>query len=239
MVVQAGFAEVAAACADPVREAMLAALADGRALPAGELAAIAGISPQSASAHLQRLVHAGLLTVWSQGRFRYYRIIDEQVAEAIEALANLAARSKGRSSYTRTLPLDICFARRCYNHLAGWLGVALTDAMQCQGLVRLIDNAPQLTDRGARWLADHGVPLEAGYGTQPALRFCLDWTERRPHLAGRIPTLLLRHLLANGYLLPGARRRTLQLTKPGLAWFAELGVRPSRSEVDRLAGGLR
>src|SRR5215468_5962032 len=86
--VQAGFSPVAAALADPAREAIVGALADGRALPAGELAAVAGISPQSASAHLQRLVDCGLLTVWTQGRFRYYRLAGEHVADIVEALAN-------------------------------------------------------------------------------------------------------------------------------------------------------
>src|SRR5215472_15207221 len=93
--VQSGFSRVAEALSDPAREAMVSALADGKAMPAGELAVIAGVSPQSASAHLQKLVDANVLSVWAQGRFRYYRISDEDVASLIEDLAGLAARTSG------------------------------------------------------------------------------------------------------------------------------------------------
>jgi DNA-binding transcriptional ArsR family regulator len=109
--IQAGFVQVAAGLADPAREAMLVALVDGRALPAGELAHIAGVSPQSASAHLRKLLDAGVLSVFSQGRFRYYRIADKEAAAAIEAITLVAAKRKLEHRCQRRLSHDICFAR--------------------------------------------------------------------------------------------------------------------------------
>src|ERR1700735_4636396 len=126
--VQSGFARIAEALGDPAREAIVSALADGKAMPAGELASVAGISPQSASAHLQKLVDARVLSVWPQGRFRYYRISDDEVAALIENLVNLATRMQNPRS--RRLPCEgLCQIRTCYCHMAGQLGVLLADAL--------------------------------------------------------------------------------------------------------------
>src|SRR4029077_10801175 len=120
---QSGFSCVAEALSDPAREAMVSPLANGRAMPAGELASLAGISPQSASAHLQKLVEAGVLSVWPQGRFRYYRISDIEVAALIEDLANFATKMEIRRG-KRALPgEELRQMRTCYGHLAGRLGV--------------------------------------------------------------------------------------------------------------------
>ena len=119
---QPGFAAMAALMADPAREAMLVALAGGRALPAGELASAAGISAQSASRHLARMVGGGVLTMWSQGRWRYYKIKDEAVVHAIESLCVLANQP---DTHRRRPPADLCYARCCYSHLAGQIGVAV------------------------------------------------------------------------------------------------------------------
>src|SRR5215813_5635587 len=113
MPVQAGFAKVATLLADPAREAMLIALAGGLALPAGELARAAGISPQSASGHLRRLVDGGIVSVWSQGRFRYFRLADERVGDALEALAGMAIPARS----ARACPAHLLMARSCFNHL--------------------------------------------------------------------------------------------------------------------------
>src|SRR5215469_14311511 len=118
--VQSGFSRVAEALSDPAREAMVSALADGKALPAGELAALAGISPQSASAHLQKLVDARVLSVWAQGRFRYYRIDDDDVAALIENLVNLAAKTDVQSRRP-VIAEELRQSRTCYCHLAGQL----------------------------------------------------------------------------------------------------------------------
>jgi DNA-binding transcriptional ArsR family regulator len=225
MAVQAGFSHVAAALADPAREAILAALADGRALPAGELARIAGVSPQSASAHLQRLIECGILVVWTQGRFRYYRLAGDQAAEIIEALANFARSLPLAQPRRQTAPADLGFARCCYSHLAGSLGVGLTDLLVRRGYVRLASDHAELTEAGEKWAAENGFLERRRRADRPALRLCLDWTERRHHLAGPLPAAILRHLLAKGHLRRG-RQRALHLTASGKAWFAALEVRP-------------
>src|SRR5258708_40234443 len=122
---QAGIPKIAAWLADPAREAMLAALADGRALPAGKLAEAAGVSPQSASGHLRKMIEGGIVSVWSQGRFRYFRIANEQVGAALETLANLAQGDPPRTLSQTTRPAHLASSRCCYKHLSGPLGVAL------------------------------------------------------------------------------------------------------------------
>src|ERR1700751_67259 len=126
--VQSGFSRVAEALSDPAREAIVSALSGGKAMPAGELAAVAGVSPQSASAHLQKLVDAKLLSVWAQGRFRYYRISDDEVTSLIEDLVNLAARTSSVGRKRPVVDEALRQSRTCYCHLAGQLGVLLSDA---------------------------------------------------------------------------------------------------------------
>ena len=222
MTIQAGFSKVAALLADPAREAMLVALFDGRALPAGELAEAAGVTPQSASGHLRKLVEGGIIAVWPQGRFRYFRLADEQVAAALEVLSGVAPRS-GRPFNARTRPAHLVHARCCYNHLAGRLGVALADAMVERSLIAIAGDAAALTGAGARWAEAEGFPLEIKPDGPRRLRLCLDWTERRFHLAGRFPSGVLQQLLDDGRLARGAGRG-LTVTASGRAWFAGLGV---------------
>jgi len=132
--IQSGFSRITQALGDPAREAMVSALADGKAMPAGELASVAGVSAQSASAHLQKLVEAKVLSVWPQGRFRYYRIADDDVASLIESLVNLAGKMEG--GRTRRLPCEeLRQSRTCYCHLAGRLGVLLCEALVRRKLV--------------------------------------------------------------------------------------------------------
>ncbi len=221
--VQAGFARIAAALADPAREAMLIALADGRTLPAGELARAAGISPSGATAHLQKLLSAGLVAVWVQGRFRYYRLADEDVASAIEGLATLANRQQPVATRRRRVSPEICFARHCYNHLAGRLGVALSDRMTAYGYVHVADRDVTLTASGTKWLASEGISVEKR-SSSPCIRFCLDWTERRPHFGGSIPAAILSHLLKTNCLARIKTDRALRLTPQGRRWFAQIGV---------------
>ena len=226
MAIQAGFSQVAAALADPAREAILAALADGRALPAGELAVLAGVSPQSASAHLQKLVECGILAVWPQGKFRYYRLAGDKAAEVVEALANFARGLPSGRQRKRPAPPDLAFARCCYSHLAGSLGVRLAELLARRGYVRIAGDRVKITSRGAEWAAGNGFLAMPGstrskHATSPDFRLCLDWTERRHHLAGRVPTAILRHLLESGHLRRGAER-ALHLNTSGKAWFDAL-----------------
>jgi DNA-binding transcriptional ArsR family regulator len=225
MPVQAGFSKIAALLADPAREAMLVALAEGRALPAGELADIAGVTSQSASGHLRKLVEGGVISVWPQGRFRYFRLADEEVASALEALAGVACSRPGQTVSARLRPPHLLAARCCYNHMAGRLGVAFADALVNHHYVRIYNDAAALTTTGSQWLGSIGLPIAKGTGARSQhLRLCLDWTERRFHLAGAIPTAILRFLLDAGRLVR-AEERSLTVTPTGKAWFAQLGIK--------------
>ena len=143
--VQSGFSKITDALGDPAREAIVSALSDGKAMPAGELAIAAGVSPQSASAHLQKLVDAKVLSVWSQGRFRYYRIADEDVASLIESLVDLAAKAEQLDRERARLPEPLRQSRTCYGHLAGQLGVALSNALIRRRIVTVGDRTGCVT----------------------------------------------------------------------------------------------
>lgn len=239
MAVQAGFARIAALLADPAREAMLVALADGRALPAGELAKAAGITPQSASGHLRKMVEGGIVSVWSQGRFRFFRLANEQVGAVLETLANAVTQATSHHrAGVRTLPEHLLTARCCYTHIAGRLGVALADALVRCGYATIEGDRAALTGRGARWAELTGLPPNTWRASADNLRLCLDWTERRFHFAGRLPNAILRHLLETGCLERGDQR-SLIVTRSGRVWFDKLGVDArGRSPVERRASAL-
>lgn len=223
MPLRPGLANIAAVMADPAREAILIALASGRALPAGELADAAGISPQSASRHLQKLVGGGLLDVWVQGRFRYYRLASADVAEMLETMSAVAHHTTVRTGRTRKASPHFCEARRCYNHLAGRLGVAFAQAFERRGFVTLNFGSrdAKITEAGRHWLARTGAHLPQA----DTFRLCLDWSERRPHFAGTVATALLKHFEARRFLVPDAKEgRTLHLTPAGRRWFGQLGI---------------
>jgi len=218
--VQTGFSKITQALSDPAREAMVCALADGRALPAGELAATAGISPQSASAHLQKLVDAGVLAVWAQGRFRYYRIADDEVAALVESLVNLVTREERR----RALPPEpLRQSRSCYQHLAGELGVLLSEALIRRGLVKTDGRTGDVTAAGLAWCRSEGMDFDPA--RRPHLRLCNDWTERVPHLSGPFPSAVLKHLIDRRCLVRSRLPRALRLTAKGRAFFDRLGVK--------------
>lgn len=221
MTTLAGFSPIAAALADPAREAMIAALVGGCALPAGELAAAAGLSPSGASAHLQKLRDAGILVAVAQGKFRYYRLADEEVAGALEALANIAGRARVSNTHRSRCPDGLRFARSCYSHLAGRLGVALADALEQQGFVRTTSRTADVTKEGERWLSDLGISAS---GRGPHLRLCLDWTERRRHFAGPIASAVFRRLLEMKHLEQRRDNRALYVSPSGIVWFQRLGV---------------
>jgi DNA-binding transcriptional ArsR family regulator len=220
--VQTGFSRIAEALGDPAREAMVSALADGKALPAGELAAAAGISPQGASAHLQKLVDACVLSVWAQGRFRYYRIKDDDVAALIENLVDLAARTNATPK--RAMPADqLRQSRTCYRHLAGQLGVLLSNALIRRRLVVLDGRGGHVTEQGVAWCRAEDIDFDPA--RQPHLRLCNDWTERVPHLAGPFANAVLARLLATRCVAPHRIPRALRITDRGRAFFDRLGVR--------------
>src|SRR5215472_9073517 len=168
--VQSGFSRVAEALSDPAREAMVSALADGKAMPAGELAVIAGVSPQSASAHLQKLVDANVLSVWAQGRFRYYRISDEDVASLIENLVNLATRADAQGRKRASVAEELRQARSCYCHLAGQLGVSLKDALIRRKFVAVEVREGHVTERGLAWC--RAEEIDFAPSRSPHFRLC-------------------------------------------------------------------
>ncbi|NUR28296.1 MAG: helix-turn-helix transcriptional regulator [Catenulispora sp.] len=217
-----GLAGVARLLADGTRATFCLALLDGRAWTVTELARDAGVAPSTASEHLNALVAGGLLAEERQGRHRYVRLADQQVAELIESLAAVAPpRPAGRP---RTLSADsrrraLEHARTCSDHLAGRVGVAIADAMTERDLVDW-EHGLRLTPAGEHWLSDLRVEVPAT-SKRPALRPCLDWTERRPHLAGAIGAALCGHALDAGWIKRVGSTRAVLVTPAGRAVLAE------------------
>lgn len=210
-------ASVGALIGDPVRAAMLGALMDGSERPAGELAHMAGASPQAASAHLARLVDGGLLRVRCQGRHRYYGLKGSEVAHAIEALAVTVDTCRAPLAHRDA---DLRRARRCYDHIAGELGVALCERLIALGHVAAGGEGYCVTPSGQGWFAALGVegtpPLR-----RPAIRPCLDWTERRPHLAGWYAAAFCRLMEDRRLLVKRTESRVLRPTPDGLGFLRE------------------
>lgn len=214
-------AEIGAMVGDPARVSMLAALLDGRALTAGELASVAGITPSTASGHLARLTETGLLAVEKQGRHRYFRLPDAEVAGMLEGMMRLATRELAPAKVVRTGPKDAAMrrARTCYDHFAGRLGVAIADALTDRGYVIFDGDSGSVTDAGIAGLAAMGISgsddLASGRGRRPVCRPCLDWSERVPHLAGRLGAEICRHFMDQGYVRRIGATRALDITPPG------------------------
>lgn len=219
----ANIASPAALIGDPVRAAMLQALQDGRAQPAGALAWAAGVTAQAASNHLSKLVDGGLLSVEREGRHRYYRLASAEVAHAIEALSAIAAPVRSlevpRSPKARALR----DARCCYGHLAGRLGVKVADALVARGLLTPTDDKLyEVTDEGRAWFAELGIDVVALASPRGVARRCLDWTERRHHLAGPLGVKLLAAMSERGWLTLEAKGRAVRLTGEGAAVLRDL-----------------
>jgi len=198
---------VAALIGDPARANMLTALMDGRALTASELAGAGGITLQTASGHLAKLVEAGLLAVRKQGRHRYFSLSGADVAEALEGLMGLAQRTGAVP--TRTGPRDAALrqARVCYDHLAGARGVVLLASLRRRGFVTGEEEAIRLTEPGRAFMVSLGLDLPALEGRRrPLCRTCLDWSERRDHLGGGLGAALLELMATRGWLRREAGR---------------------------------
>jgi len=213
-------AAAAALMADPSRAAVLMELTDGRALPPSELAEVAGVSRSTMSEHLSKLQKAGFLAVERGGRNRYYRLAGPEVATAVEALAALAPRSEVRSLHQANRAGALGAARTCYGHLAGELGVGIADALLDRGLVEREGEVFLLTEPGAAFLVDLGIekPPRAG-------KSCNDWSERRPHLAGKLGVALTKRLFELDWVRRTERRRAVEVTTEGRRELAaRLGV---------------
>lgn len=210
-------AEVAAAVGEPARAAMLAALMDGRALTATELAGVAAITPQTASGHLARLASVGLIAAEKQGRHRYHRLASAEVARMIESVMQIAGGVTLTQPLRRIGPKDAALrqARTCYDHLAGALGVGIAEALQSSGAVEIAGGAAALTESGRAQMQALGILAPDTRSTRPVCRPCLDWSERRPHLAGVLGAAICTHALDHGWVRRRPGTRALEITQAG------------------------
>jgi DNA-binding transcriptional ArsR family regulator len=220
------FARVAAVIGDPTRARMLGALMGGQYMAAGELAAVAGVSAQTATGHLTKLIDSELVMLRTQGRHRYFRLANAEIGHALEALSLVAESSAGEAKWNQGAYKPLKFARTCYSHLAGELGVALFEGLLARGTIARISASGtsaerggelQLTDSGRDELADMGIALPK-LSPAASSRFayaCVDWSERRDHLAGGLAVALLEHGVQHGWLRRTEGSRALKLTPTG------------------------
>lgn len=211
---------IASLIADPSRAIFLEALLDGRALPAGELAYMAKVTPQTASNHLSKLVEGGLLVVEKQGRHRYYRLANQEIAFLIESMANIAPPVQVRSLKQSDQLRHLSFARTCYGHLAGKLGISLCEALlREEYLIEPKDETNKdytITVKGFDWFASFGIELQVKPGSRRALaRKCLDWSERRHHLSGLLGEQLNCRLSQLDWTRQIMGSRSVELTEKG------------------------
>ncbi len=215
-------AHIAALIGDPARANMLTALMSGKALTASELASEAGVTPQTASTHLAKLEQGGLVVPRKQGRHRYFQLTGEDIAEVLEGLMGLAARVGHLR--TRTGPKDPALrrARVCYDHLAGDLGVQLSDVMEARGQIVIDGDSVTLTESGKAFAQEFGIDLAAIDGKRrPLCKPCLDWSNRRNHLAGALGSALLERFYALGWARREPDSRIVAFSPAGEKAFAE------------------
>jgi DNA-binding transcriptional ArsR family regulator len=211
---EADLASIAALIGEPARAAMLTALMDGLALPAGELAELAGVSPQTASAHLTKLLEGGLLSVETHGRHRYHRLSSPQVAVALEALMTISPAPRPRSRAHKDETLG--FARTCYDHVAGWLGVELARVLEVNGWIEKANLEYRVTPNGRLKLEHFGLDASSLTG-----QACLDWTERRHHVGGPLGRAITSRMLEMGWVSRCDSSRALRLTETGRVGLAQ------------------
>jgi hypothetical protein len=208
---------------------MLHALMDGRALTASELAKVAGIAPQTASGHLARMTAVGVILVEKQGRHRYHRLAAPSVARMLESIMYVAAKLDPSRKGLSVGPKDAALrkARTCYDHFAGQLGVAIADAMIEQGYVELTSDAGIVTDAGLEFFGRIGVGMEPPLARRTKrsgrvlCRPCLDWSERRTHLAGVVGATICSHSLLAGWTRQMDGTRAVLITPKGERIFRE------------------
>ncbi len=207
--------------ADPARSRMLAYLLDGQYASAGELATAAGVQPSTASAHLDKLTRAGLVVCEPRGRHRYFRLADGEVAHALQALALVAERETHDHAWAHPQRQRLREARCCYGHVGGRLGVALWQQLQAADRLRESAGGVELTDAGRAWLAELGFSAAPARAGQRFAYGCLDWSERRDHMAGSLARQLFEHFVAEDWLRQriktgdGGGQRALEITPSG------------------------
>ena len=216
-------AEIASLMGDVARAHMLTALMDGRALTALELALAARVTPQTASSHLAKLREANLLAMEKQGRHRYFRLASPRVAQALESVLTLAPDGPPRHRPPTRIDTEMRTARTCYDHVAGLLGVGITDSLVKRECVVIEGDAGEVTDAGVAFLEALGVDLAPRTKSRRIFcRPCLDWSERRPHLAGQVGAALCAHFLDADWVRRTRESRALKITPLGRERFAEV-----------------
>ena len=213
-------AEIAALVGDPTRATMLSALLDGRAVTASELALAARITPQTASTHLAKLTEAGLLSAARNGRHRHFRLASPRVESMIDGIVAVALEKRPRQRPLSPEARALGAARICYDHLAGRLSVDLTDALVARGYVVLDDEAAEITTAGVRFFKQLGIDLPALRSARRRFcRLCLDWTERRPHIAGAVGAAIATRYFDLGWLARVRRSQAVLVTPSGRRGF--------------------
>ncbi len=206
---------------EPARTTMLMALMDGQALTATELARCANVTPQTASAHLAQLTEAGLLCMHKQGRHRYHRIASSEIAKMLESVMEVAVGQIPQSARVVTGPKDEALrkARTCYDHFAGRLGVAITDSLISSQYLEFDDEAGIITKKGIKHLAAFDIDVSGGHGKRksrrPVCRPCMDWSERRPHVAGIVGAAVRDHFFRQNLVKRIQGSRALVITRSG------------------------
>lgn len=209
-------ANIAALIADPARAAILDALLDGRAWTATELSLEAGVTPQTTSSHLAKLLDGGMVRVAKQGRHRYYRLAGPEVAHILETLAVVAGGRKAPRSAGQAEAAKLRHARTCYDHLAGQLGVGLVRAMVAQRVLKPETEDFAVTRKGEDFLRGLGIDLAAARAKRRAFaRQCIDWSEREPHLGGALGAALAARCFDAGWLRRVRASRRVEVTPAG------------------------
>jgi DNA-binding transcriptional ArsR family regulator len=206
---------------DRSRADMVSALMDGRQWTGRELAHVANVTPSTASSHLQRLTDGEIVRAVSHGRYKYYRISGPEIARALETLMIIAPQAAPRNADARAINATLRRLRTCYDHLAGEFAVALVDALVVRGAICFTDTAGSVTPLGVALFTDLGIELDSTLGRRPVCRPCLDWSERRYHLAGRAGAALARHAFENGWVVRHSDTRALEITERGVIAFRD------------------
>ena len=216
------FKQIATLIGDPVRATIMWTLMDGRAFTATELAVTANTSPQNISMHLGKLTRAGLLYVESQGRHRYYKFARKDIAYAIEAMASLIQQPAMIKNAQAEIISPVRYCRTCYDHLAGQVGVMITDSMLRQKIIIDKDNTFEISVKGAGWFNRLDINIDdLKRERRFFLRPCLDWSERRHHLAGSVAASLLEKMLAGDWMRKTKNSRAIVITAKGQKMLSE------------------
>jgi DNA-binding transcriptional ArsR family regulator len=218
---------------------MLSALLDGRAFTATELAYAARVSPQTVSTHLAKLTEAGLLTPVRDGRYRYFRLASPKVVEMLDGIMAVALENRPRYRPLSRQGRELSSARVCYDHLAGRLSVDLTDFLTTHAYIVPGDEAAEITEAGTRFLTEFGIDLAAlGSTRRHFCRLCLDWTERRPHIAGAVGAALTKRYFDLGWTERMKHSRAVIVTAWGKLGFLEtFGIGAAEENKNRMATG--